>query len=422
MNSSLKKGLHFCLSVYFFCTSGQLFAQEITLDADIKTVRKVADRILENATFDFVTRDKTRIIKKLNENDTINAGNLLIRSPYNAWTYWNGVLNISMLRLFSTLKDDKYKSFALKNYDFAFDNASFFKKKYTGMRRWDIPFITLFTTELLDDCGAEGAGLIEANAVHPRADFKNYIDSTALFIMDKQLRLNDGTLARSVPRETTLWADDLYMGVVFLSRVGSFTGNSKYFDDAIRQVVNVTNYLYNPATGLYYHCWYSNANTNGVAHWGRCNGWIMMAMVELLNYIPENHPQREKLIQILRQHIIGVSRYQDISGMWHQLLNKNDSYLETSCTAMFTYGIAKAVNMGWVEKSYITIALEGWKGVKKNILADGQVKNICMGTGIQEDLVYYYTRPTPLNDIHGLGATLLAGDEIIKYKRNVVPE
>jgi unsaturated rhamnogalacturonyl hydrolase len=89
---------------------------------------------------------------------------------------------------------------------------------------------------------------------------------------------------------------------------------------------------------------------------------------------------------------------------------------------MFTYSIAKAVNMGWIDKSYISIALEGWNGVKRNINNDGQVRNICMGTGIEENLVYYYTRPTPLNDIHGLGAILLAGDEIIKYKRSVVPE
>jgi unsaturated rhamnogalacturonyl hydrolase len=106
------------------------------------------------------------------------------------------------------------------------------------------------------------------------------------------------------------------------------------------------------------------------------------------------------------------------SGMWHQLLDKNDSYLETSCTAMFTYSIAKAVNNGWVDKGYITIALAGLEGVKKNIQDDGQVKNICMGTGIQDFLGSYYKRITPLNDIHRLGAILMAGNDIIKFRKN----
>ena len=85
---------------------------------------------------------------------------------------------------------------------------------------------------------------------------------------------------------------------------------------------------------------------------------------------------------------------------------------------MFTYSIAKAVNNGWIDKSYVSVALEGWEGVKLNIQDDGQVKNICMGTGIENDLIFYYKRPAPLNDIHGLGPVLLAGTEIIKYKIN----
>lgn len=144
----------------------------------------------------------------------------------------------------------------------------------------------------------------------------------------------------------------------------------------------------------------------------------MMAQVELLDYLPMDYPNRKKLLKILYQQILGISRYQDISGMWHQLIDKNDSYLETSSTAMFTYSIAKAVNNGWIDKRYISIAIEGWEGLKKNINEDGLVKNICQGTGIENDLLYYYKRPTPLNDIHGLGAILLAGNEIIKFKRD----
>ncbi len=83
----------------------------------------------------------------------------------------------------------------------------------------------------------------------------------------------------------------------------------------------------------------------------------MMAQVELLDKMPSDYPNRDKVIKILQQQIRGIAHYQDVSGMWHQILYKNDSYLEASGTAMFTYSIAKAVNNGWIDKRYISIAL-----------------------------------------------------------------
>jgi rhamnogalacturonyl hydrolase YesR len=83
---------------------------------------------------------------------------------------------------------------------------------------------------------------------------------------------------------------------------------------------------------------------------------------------------------------------------------------------MFTYAIAKAVNNGWIDENFKTIAQAGWEGIKTKIQPDGQVKDICVGTWIKNDLVFYYKRPTQLNDIHGLGAVILAGTEILKLK------
>ena len=330
---------------------------------------------------------------------------------------WGIIINIAMLRLADCYDEKKYRNFAIKNYEFAFDNVNLFKKNYSSKVNWTYPFITLFTTNQLDDCGAEGAGLIEVNQIRPRKDYEDYLYPAANHITKKQLRFANGTLARERPVANTLWDDDLYMSVVFLARMGKWTGEKKYFDDAILQVQNFTKYLYNDKNGLYYHCWFSDNKRNGVAHWSRCNGWIMMAQIELLDHLPKNHPMRNKLINILEQHIIGISRYEDTTGLWHQILDKNDSYLETSGTAMFAYSIAKSVNNGWINKRYATIALEGWKGIKTNIQEDGQVKDICMGTGISANISYYYKRPTPLNDIHGLGPVLLAGVEVMKLPK-----
>jgi unsaturated rhamnogalacturonyl hydrolase len=411
---------YFLLPLYFMVSSlilrvTDLKAQTISYDSDNLILRKVADKILSNTTYDFIIPDEGTILKTVNSSNFKES--ILIRSPYNDWRYWNGVLNIAMLQIVESLDEQKYRDFAVKNYEFAFDNLPLFKKNYHGQSKWSYPFAQAILTEELDDCGAMGGGLIEVNKISPRKDYNEYLLVAASHIINQQDRLLDKTLVRKAPHEMTLWADDLYMSIAFLSRMGKWTGENKYFDDAILQVENFTKYLYNPTKELYYHAWYDDLKTNGVAHWGRCNGWVMMAQVDLLSNLPENYPNRDKLIKNLFQQILGISRYQDITGMWHQLIDKNDSYLETSSTAMFTYGIAKAVNKGWIDKRYISIALAGWEGVKKNIQEDGQVKNICMGTGIENDLLYYYNRPAPLNDIHGLGAILLAGNEIVKYKK-----
>ena len=201
--------------------------------------------------------------------------------------------------------------------------------------------------------------------------------------------------------------------------MGKLTGDKKYFDEATKQVFNFDKYLWDENTGLYYHCWFNDVKKNGVARWGRANGWMMVAKVELISHLPENYPQKNALIENLIKQIIGVSRYQGENGLWHQLLDKSDSYYETSCSAMFVYSIAKAINSGWLDKRYSSIAKIGWKGIASKVNNLGEVEGICAGTGIENDLRFYYQRPTPHNDIHGLGAILLAGIEVELMFKNL---
>lgn len=139
----------------------------------------------------------------------------------------------------------------------------------------------------------------------------------------------------------------------------------------------------------------------------------MVAQVDLLDRLPQNHPQRDTLLTLLRRHILGIAQYQSGEGLWHQLLDKVDSYLETSCSAMFIYTIARAVNKGYIEPRYASIAQRGWEGVRSKIRSDGQIEGVCTGTGVSDDLAFYYRRPTPINDVHGLGTILLAGAEVL---------
>ena len=407
--------LLFLLFMVFIFFSDTTLAQ---IDSKTETVLKtIANTVIDNATFDFVDKSSGENLKSINDATVIS--NLQLGSRYNDWRYWNGVLNIAMFRLGEILNDSAYIQFTFKNIAFSFDNYKYFEKNYNGEGKWNYPFGQRFILEELDDCGAMGASVIEVYKSDPQERYKNYIEVSADHILNKQSRLEDGTLVRSFPYKWTLWADDLYMGITFLARMGELTKENKYFDDAATQVINVHKYLFDDKKQLMHHCWYSDVNQTGVAFWGRANGWALLAQIDLLDRLPKDYPLRDSLINLLQQHILGIARYQSGNGLWHQLLDKDDSYLETSCSAMFTYTIARAVNKGYIDKRYSSIAEKGWEGILTKIQSDGQIAGICTGTAVSDNLVDYYNRPAPLNDVHGIGTVLLAGSEILSLKKSL---
>lgn len=393
------------------------FAQDSRDDEGV--LKAVADYILEHAEWSFVGTINRQIYNSTGE---IPEGvEVELKSPFEEWHYTSGVLNMAMINLSRFLNDPKWFDFAARHIAFGMDNYKFFQSRFKSDRlHYYFPLGQLWTMKELDDCGAMGASMIEVYRQAKRNDYKEYIEKTANHITNKQDRLDDGTLVRGGPHKMTLWGDDLYMSVPFLARMANLTGDNKYYDDAAKQVFNFTKYLWDDEKELYYHCYYSDLQRNGVAHWGRCNGWVMMAQVHLLNFLPALHPQRDALIKNLERQILGIAKYQNGDGLWHQVLDKSDSYLESSCSAMFVYCIARAVNQGWIDPRYGSIALGGWDGLKANkITPEGQVKDICVGTGIEDNLVFYYNRPTGLNEKHGLGAVIDAGIEIIKLKKSM---
>jgi unsaturated rhamnogalacturonyl hydrolase len=405
----MKHLIFICISLAVMYTAN---AQSINNDEAI--VRKVADYVLDHTEFAFegYYNGKTYANSK-DIPDTVKVK----LSPFVNWGYPNGVLNMAMLNLSAYLKELKYANFAIQHIDFGFANYKPFEERNRLSQNLHYPFRQITTIKELDDCGAIGASIIEISNQKKATAYREFIDKTAKHITEVQERLPDGTLVRSGPYLMTLWADDLYMSVPFLARMGKLTGDAKYYNDAVKQVLNFTKYLWNDNKQLYYHCYYTDMQRNGVAHWGRCNGWVMLAQVHLLNFLPVNHPQRSAIIANLDRQIVGVAKYQSPEGLWHQVLDRTDSYLESSCTAMFVYSIARAINEGWIDKRYASIALSGWEGLKSlKIMPDGQIKDICVGTGIQNDMVFYYQRPTVTNDMHGIGPVIDAGIEVMRLK------
>lgn len=372
----------------------------------------IADKILESGKFELLDAENEKTYLSVSDCDSTTK--LSIASPYNDWRYWNGVINIALLKLGKENKKEKYQMYVENSIAFGFDSYQHFEKQHVDENKWSYPLGQFFIMEELDDCGAMGASIIELYKDVPQPRYKEYLEKSAKHISEIQQRLDDGTLVRAFPKEWTLWADDLYMGISFLARYGELTGENSYFDDATTQVINFNKYLFDDKAGVMYHNYYSDEQKQGIAFWGRANGWAMVAQADLLERLSADYENRGTLLKLYKRHIDGVIKYQSKSGLWHQLLDKPDSYLETSCSAMFTYVIAKGINMGILDSAYIPIAKLGWEGVISKITKDGLVEGVCAGTIVYDELQPYYDRPTPLNDIHGIGAVLLAGIEIEK--------
>jgi unsaturated rhamnogalacturonyl hydrolase len=279
----------------------------------------------------------------------------------------------------------------------------------------------------LDACGAMGVQYIEGMLRHPAQTIpeqKAVVARVADWIAVKQERLPDGTFWR--PKSTnvskfmepgTLWIDDLYMGCPYLVRWAAYTGETKHLHDAAQNVINMAARLQDK-DGVWFHAYFEKEKKHNPWKWGRANGWAMVATVEILSALPDGHPDRAALLDILRRHIEGIKPLQPESGVWRQVLDRKDLWEETSCTAMFAYSIARAVNRGWIDASNMAVARKGFAGICAGyITPDGGVNGTCEGTNVGLDVEFYANRKRPDNDLHGRGVVLLAGAEILAGKK-----
>lgn len=385
-----------------------------------ETATKIAERIVNSTSYLFENKKTGETYSTVK--DLSLSKDVVVQSKYTQWHYTNGVTNIALMELGDKLSDKKYENYVLKNMNFVFNegNLDYFKKLYDNAFAeggWgavrNVSWHMIFRGKRLDDNGPMSASLIELQQHHPNDAFLKYINETAHHLNVLEPRLKDGTIARIWPHENTIWADDAFMAVSFLSRMGKFTGDNKYFTDAANQILKYNKYLWCAEKQIYYHCYHTDNKEHGVAHWSRANGWVFMAQADLLSRMPKNHPLRNAVIKNFQQQATGVARYQGKNGLWHQLLDKEDSYEEITGTAMFVFGIARGVKEGWLHPDFIYVAEQGLKGMLSKITPNGDVKDICVGTGIMPSVQYYYNRPTQENDPMGEGPVLRALVEMI---------
>ena len=387
---------------------------------ETKTVKAVLDRVyhyLDSVTPpQFVNRRSGEVVSSLN---TIDTNTIFKPGDFRLTSYEWGVTYSGMLRAGEVTADKRFTDYTKSRTEFIANSIAAFKSLYQQHPTNANPLRQPVAPHALDDAGAVCAAMIKTLRNGGNANLRPLIDSYINYISTKEYRLPDGTLARNRPQKNTLWLDDLYMSVPALAQMGKLTGDTKYYDDAVKQVIQFSQRMFNKDLNIYMHGWVEEMKVHPEFHWARANGWALMAMAELLDVLPVNHPGRKKIIEQFQAHVKGLAYYQTGQGFWHQLLDKNDSYLETSATAIYAYCFAKGVNEGWIDaKAYAPAALLAWNAVSTKVNATGQVEGTCVGTGMAFDPAFYYYRPVNVFAAHGYGPVLLAGAEVIQLLKN----
>ena len=387
-------------------------------EAEVKaTLDRIRDYFVRSTPYRIIDTATGAPIEDLTK-PTKTAGIDLGGGQFNDWDYPMGVVLAGMLEAADVTGDTTYAAYTLRDFDFIFDHLDYFREQARLFGAQPYGYRRLIDMRELDDCGAIGAALIKAYRKKKDPRYRAAIDAVAEHIAHRQFRMPDGTLARRRPQPVSLWADDLYMSVPFLAQMGALTGERSWFDDAAKQVIQMSARLQDPATGLWDHSWFENTAPDPKFYWGRASGWAVMAAAELLSVLPEDQPARERVLDIFRHGAQGLTAAQSGTGLWHQLVDKTDSYLETSASAMFTFAIARGVNRGWLSPVYAPVAQAGWQALAAKVRADGRIEGICVSTTAAYDAVYYYNRPTDLGAMQGYGPTLMAGAEVIAMLRN----
>jgi rhamnogalacturonyl hydrolase YesR len=379
-------------------------------------VKQVLDRVftyLDTSTPAEVVNSRTgEVIRDLR---TPNREAIIKPGDFRLTSYEWGVTYGGMLLAGEVTGDARYTDYTAKRFKFLADVAPYFGsfgKSFPDARN---PLRQVLEPHALDDAGAMCAAMIKASRAGVKAEVRPLIDRYINYIMTKEFRLKDGTLARNRPLPNTLWLDDLYMSVPAIVQMGKLTGDRKYFDEAVKQIRQFSQRMFNREKGLYMHGWVESMDVHPQFHWARANGWALMTKVEVLDVLPEDHPGRAEVLALLRAHIQGLAALQSGDGFWHQLLDKTDSYLETSATAIYTYCIAHAINRGWINReAHAPMAMLAWNAVATKVNASGQVEGTCVGTGMAFDPAFYYYRPINVYAAHGYGPVLLAGAAMYK--------
>jgi unsaturated rhamnogalacturonyl hydrolase len=335
------------------------------------------------------------------------------------WNYTQGLMGLAFLRLNEVTGDERYYNYAKGYADSLIDeNGNIYKYNKENYNLDQInPGRMIF--KLYD------------RSKDPRYE---KVIRTLKEQLDSQPRITEGGFWHKKVYPDQMWLDGLYMSAPFYAEYAARYNRPEDFQDVINQFLIVARHTYDPATGLYRHAFdaskkmpWADSITGQAPHaWGRAMGWFSMAIVDVLDYIPEDQPRRGDLIIILQEMVEKLSEIQDQqTGGWYQVLDRSGdpgNYIETSCTAMFTYSILKGVRKGYLDARYLDTAKKAYNGLIDNFItvdSEGLVtmSGICGVAGLggnpyrDGSYEYYIGEVVRDNDPKGVGPFIMASLE-----------
>nr|WP_176086581.1 glycoside hydrolase family 88 protein [Martelella sp. HB161492] len=230
---------------------------------------------------------------------------------------------------------------------------------------------------------------------NPNPVWKPYLETWAEWVMHEMPKTREQGIQHIVynsVNDQQMWDDTLMMSVLPLTKIGQVLNRPDYIEEAKYQFLIHTHYLADRATGLWYHGWSFDGNHNfAKALWARGNSWITIAIPEFLDLLQpaDNDPIRRHLVSTFARQAKTLKETQDESGLWHTLIDDPSSYVETSATAGFAYGLMKGLRMRLLSEDYRETAETAVRAVIANISEDGELKNVSFGTAMGADLDYY---------------------------------
>lgn len=342
------------------------------------------------------------------------------------WEYTNGLICSAFLKVYDKTKDLKYYNYV--------------KSYADSMITEDAEILTYKKTDYNIDRVNPGKFLMELYEQTGDQKYKMAID-TLRDQMRRHPRTSDGGFWHKKVYPHQMWLDGLYMGSPFLAQYAAQFDEPELFEDVANQVYLIDKYAWDPKKGLYFHGWdesreqrWSDPETGRSPHaWGRAMGWFAMALVDMLDFFPADHPKRQDILGIHHKMAEAIIKNQDTSGLWWQVLDQpgdEGNYLEASASSMFTYFLLKSVNEGYLnEEAYKEAGIKGYEAIVEKLIKrndDGTISltQVCGVAGLggnpyrDGSYEYYVNEVIRDNDPKGVGPFILASIEYanIKYK------
>jgi unsaturated rhamnogalacturonyl hydrolase len=393
-------------------------------NAQLEYANGIAKTVMNNYQDSMVVK---KFLNHLLQDNQIKPGEDIAQIQKNrpaVWNYEMAVVLTGFERLWEITKDDQYLKYTKKIIDH-FINEDGSIRTY-NMEEYNFDNIPA------------GRQLLLLYKVYKDEKYKK-----AAGILRQQLawqpRNKVGGFWHKLKYPTQMWLDGLYMAAPFYAGyTNQISKTNVDYADIINQFVWMEKYSLDPKTGLLYHGWdeshlqkWANPTTGqSPAFWSRAMGWYMMGLVDVLDYIPKDHPRRPELIKILQRLTHSVLSYQDKnSGVWWQIMNKaneKDNYLEASSTAMFVFAISKGIRLGYLPTTSLPAIKKAYQGmlnefVTKDTNGVYHYNKAVSGAGLggipyrDGTYAYYVSEPKRDDDLKAIGPFIQACIEASHY-------